>query len=137
VRGYIQLSPVGSTADTFNRELNLLLHVNTVRFERKDKVGAEECFVLVRTLAGRVIERYYFSVLTGLLVRQNNQYLEDYREVDGLKIPFVARVEDAQGRAATVVRLKEVKHNVSIDESKFAERADCFTKPDQKWSARK
>jgi carboxyl-terminal processing protease len=137
VRGYMQLSTQGSTADTFHRELELLRQVNSVRFESKEKVGDEECFVLVETLAGHVINRFYFSVLTGLLVRQNNQYLEDYREIDGLKIPFVARQEGILGRLSTVVRLKEVKHNVAIDESKFAERADCFTKPDQKWSAQK
>lgn len=37
-------------------------------------------------------------------------------ELDGLKIPFVARQEDVPGRSATVVRVKEVKHNVAIDE---------------------
>jgi hypothetical protein len=38
---------------------------------------------------------------------------------------------------ATVVRLKEVKQNVAIDESKFAERPDCFTRPEQNWSIQK
>lgn len=135
VRGYLQLSTFAPTEDTFHRDLALLGQVNFIRFERKEKVGDEDCFVLVYAVGGRVIQRLYFSVLTGLLLRQNNMYLEDYRDVDGIKIPFVARTENETGRLSTVVRLKEVKHNVRIDESKFAEPADCFTKPDQKWSA--
>jgi hypothetical protein len=67
-----------------------------------------------------------------LLVRQNDMYLEDYREVDGVKIPFVARQESTHGMV-TMVRLKEVRHNVAIDESKFTEQADCFTRPEQEW----
>ena len=129
VRGYLRLSegPIGG--DTFHRELQLLREVNSLRFERKEKVAGEDCFVLMQTIGGHVIQRLYFSALTGLLIRQNNLYLEDYREVDGLKIAFVARQEDVHGRSSTVVRLKEVKHNIPIDENKFAERADCFTKP--------
>lgn len=137
VRGYLKLSegPIGG--DTFHRELQLLREVNSLRFERKEKVAGEDCFVLIQTIGGHVIQRLYFSVLTGLLIRQNNLYLEDYREVDGLKIAFVARQEDVHGRSSTVVRLKEVKHNIPIDENKFAERDDCFTKPNQTWTGQK
>lgn len=134
VRGLLQLSPSGPPGDTFHRELDMLQRVNSYRFERKERVADEDCFVVVHTIGGVVVEQLYFSVATGLLMRQNNLYLEDYREVDGLKIPFVSRTENAVGRMSTVVRLKEVKHNIPIDESKFAERADCFTKPDLKWS---
>ena len=137
VRGYMQLSTGGTNRDTFHRELDLLRQVDSIRFERKEKIGDEDCFVLAQAFAGRVFQRFYFSMRTGLLIRQNNLYLEDYREVDGLKIAFVARQEDVHGRSSTVVRLQNVKHNVAIDESKFAERADCFTRPDQKWSAQK
>jgi carboxyl-terminal processing protease len=137
IRGYMRLSEIGSPGDTFHRELGLLRQVNSFRFERKEKIGDDDCFVLVQTVAGSFTERLYFSVLTGLLQRQNNLYLEDYRDVDGLKIAFVARQEDVNGRSSTVVRLQNVKHNVPIDESKFAERADCFTKPDLKLSAQK
>ncbi len=136
VRGYMRLSAGVTAGDTFHRELDLLRQADSIRFERKEKIAGEDCFMLVQTAGRHVIQRFYFSILSGLLLRQNNLYLEDYREVDGLKIPFVARTDDALGRMSTVVRLKEVKHNVAIDESKFAEPVDCFTKPDQKWGAR-
>jgi hypothetical protein len=134
VRGYIQLSTGQTNEDTFHRELALLRRVSSLRFERNEQVEGQDCVVLVEAVAGRVIQHFYFSAATGLLVRQNNLYFEDYREVDGLKIPFVTRQEEVIGRFSTVVRLTDVKHNVPIDESKFAEQADCFSKPDQKWS---
>jgi carboxyl-terminal processing protease len=135
VRGYIQLWAGESNEDTFHRELALLRQINSLRFESKEKVGGEDCSVVVETVSGRVIQRLYFSDVTGLLVRQNNLYLEDYREVDGVKLPFVSRQETMVGGLSTVVRLTEVKQNIPIDESKFAERSDCFTNPDQKWRA--
>ena len=134
VRGYISF-PAGTPGGVNNdihRELRYRQLIQTLRFERKDKVGDRDCFVLDRIAGGIVIERLYFEVASGLLLRGNNTYLEDYREVDGVKVPFVAR-ESAAAGMASVVRLKEVKHNVPIDEAKFAERPDCFTRPEQDW----
>src|ERR1044072_139184 len=130
VRGYVKIGQAPAGIDTFHRELELLRRASFYRFEGKQKVGNRDCFVLARNIGDVFVERYYFDVLTGLLVRQNDLYLEDYREVEGVKIPFVARSEGTRGMG-TVVRLKEVTFNVAIDESRFAERADCFTKPQQ------
>jgi carboxyl-terminal processing protease len=132
VRGYVKIGQAPSGMDTFHRELELLRRAGFYLFEGKQKVGDRECFVLARNIGDVFVERYYFDVLTGLLVRQNDLYLEDYREVEGVNIPFVARSEGARGMG-TVVRLKDVKFNVAIDESRFAERADCFTRPEQNW----
>lgn len=132
VRGYLSF-PAGilaATSDDIHRELRYRRLVKTLRFERKDKVADRECFVLNRLAGGIVVERLFFEVASGLLVRENNTYLEDYREVDGVKVPFIARESPATAMA-TVVRLKDVKHNVAIDEAKFAERPDCFTRPEQ------
>jgi hypothetical protein len=134
VRGYVKIGPAPSGMDTFHRELELLRRAGLYRFDGKQKIGNRDCFVLARNIGDLFVERYYFDVLTGLLVRQNDLYLEDYREVDGVKIPFVARSEGTRGMG-TVVRLKDVKFNVAIDESRFAERADCFTRPEQNWRA--
>ena len=132
LQGYVLLGQVPPGLDTFHRELEMLRRASSFRFEGKQTLGDRECIVLTRSSGDVVIERYYFDVLTGLLVREGDLYLEDYREVGGLKVAFVARTEGARG-TSTVVRLKEVRFNVTIDESKFAERADCFSKPEQKW----
>jgi carboxyl-terminal processing protease len=132
VRGYLKLSEGGG--DNFQRELGL--RSLSLRFERKEKIGDQECFVLDRLLGGIVIERFYFAADSGLLLRENDMYFEDYRQVDGIKIPFVARQEGIRG-LATIIRLTVIRHNVTIDESKFAEAPDCFTRPEQNWVEKK
>lgn len=138
VRGYVSFpaGTPGATSDDIHRELRYRRLLSSLHFERKDKVGDRDCFVLDRMAGGLVIERLFFEVTTGLLVRENDTYLEDYREVDGVKESFVAREAPSTGMA-TVIRLKEVKHNVAIDEAKFAERPDCFTRPEQNWRLEK
>jgi carboxyl-terminal processing protease len=135
IRGYLSF-PDGNqetASDDIHRELRYRRMLSSLRFEGKDKVGDRDCVVLDHMSAGMVIERLFFEVSTGLLVRTNDTYLEDYRAVDGVKVPFVTRESPATTMAITI-RLKEVKQNVPIDDSKFAERPDCFTKPDQSWS---
>jgi hypothetical protein len=138
VRGYLSFPAgnQGTAGDDIHRELRYRRLLSSLRFEGNDKIGDRDCFVLDRMAGGIVIERLFFEVATGLLVRENDTYLEDYREVDGVKVPFVAR-ESPATPMATIVRLKEVKHNVAIDEARFAERPDCFTKPEQNWSIQK
>ena len=43
--------------------------------------------------------------------------MDDYREVDGVKIAFLARQKTSV--AEFVIKLTEVKHNVAIDDAKF------------------
>ena len=135
VRGYLKISEAVE-GENFHHELELKGQLSSLRFERKERVGDRDCFVLGRFSHGIVIERLYFDLGTGLLVRQNNTYLEEYRDVDGVKVPFVVR-ENAAGNMSSVVRLKEVRHNVTIDAARFAERPDCFTRPEQNWRVEK
>lgn len=69
---------------------------------------------------------FYFDARTGLLLRteERNQANEitssteydDYREVDGIKIPFlIHHIDDAH----FVIKLAEVKQNVDIDDAAF------------------
>ena len=72
--------------------------------------------------------KLYFEAQTGLLVRLDSveetetggkipieTYFEDYREVDGVKMPFTIR----QPSYESTYKVNEVRHNVSIDEVKF------------------
>jgi carboxyl-terminal processing protease len=135
VQGYITLpQQIPGSTDELHRELGLKRDVALLRFEKKEKVGQRECFVLSRNAAG-VIEQFYFDIETGLLLRQNSSYYSDYHEVDGVRVPFVVRQESPFGDV--LLKLTHVKNNVPIDEAKFAERTDCFTKPEQYWHANK
>ncbi len=72
--------------------------------------------------------KLYFEVQTGLLVRLDSihegatggkipieTYFDDYREVDGVKVPFNIR----QPKQKYTYKVNEVRHNIPIDEGKF------------------
>jgi hypothetical protein len=44
-------------------------------------------------------------------------YLEDYKEVEGLKVPFTLR--QVTPAVSFLIKISEVKYNVPVDESKF------------------
>jgi len=129
VQGYIKLpEEMPGARDDFHVELELKRLAGSLRFNGKQKVGERDCFVIERPLSGTAM-KYYFDAENGLLLRENDAFYEDYRDVNGVKLPFVVRQESPL--ANIVIRLNEVKVNVPIDEARFAERDDCFTKPEQ------
>ncbi len=93
-------------------------------------VGEREAFVVEATpTEGGSPEKLYFDVQTGLLVRKYSEAktvlgqfptetdYEDYREVDGVKLPFTIRWSipgRSWGRKIT-----EVKQNVTVDDAQF------------------
>ena len=92
----------------------------------KEKVGEREAFVLQGSASPR--SKYYFDVENGLLLREGNTFYEDYREVDGVKLPFTVRETTLPG-FAFVYKISEIKHNVAIEDAKFAPYPSCFTDP--------
>jgi len=98
------------------------------------KVAGRDAWVLEGTPPGGGAEKYYFDAGSGLLLRRdfervsleegiilNQAYYEDYRDVDGVKIPFtVRRVTQDYSH---IVKWSEVRHNVAIEDSKFEKPA--------------
>ena len=97
--------------------------------EGRESVGGEEAYVVRAGGPGDVSERLSFSTSTGLLLRREvltktplGRYREetdysDYREVDGVKLPFtVARMEV---NTRYMENYSEIKHNVRVDDSTF------------------
>lgn len=90
---------------------------------RKEKVGGYEAYVIEAIPAEGSPEELSFDTQSGLLIRQAIKpgeglgtvvtRFEDYREVDGVKLPHTIR------QGGLIIRYTEVKHNVLIDESKF------------------
>ena len=74
-----------------------------------------------------------FDAETGLLVRRIDSFptilgaipkqydFEDYKEVDGVKLPMTVRVYSVEGANTGVWKFTEVKHNVSLDGVKFTQ----------------
>ncbi len=99
----------------------------------KEKVGEKEAYVVEATPAEGKPEKLYFDVKSGLLIRHDAEresaqgvalmetYLDDYREVDGVKIPFSMRLVNPAFEMT--LKISEVKNNVDIDDAKFKKPA--------------
>lgn len=94
----------------------------SMRLKGKEEVGGAEAHVVEVTTAAGARATLYFDARTGLLVRRDKTYFEDFREVDGVKVPFRVRDDFA------VITYSEVRHNVAVEDARFAEEKDCFTR---------
>ena len=116
-------------AATFNPELKMKTLYKTLVVTGKEAIGTREAYAVLATPEVGTPTRMYFDVENGLIVRQQltretpqgpvdvDVYLEDYRDVDGLKMPFMIRQVTPQ--FSVVIRLTEVKHNVPLDDAIF------------------
>jgi hypothetical protein len=88
------------------------------------------CESLIGTGPGRPPVRLYFDQSSGLLVRmvryaetpvgRNPTQIDyaDYRDADGVKIPFRWTLSRLNGRFT--IQIADVKSNVPVDDAKFA-----------------
>ena len=107
----------------------------TVQLKGKEKVGDRDAFVLVfDPTSGSEVRNYidaetYLplkSVVTvnvpqlGQDVEQTTEF-QDYREIDGVKVPF--RLRSTSSVQSFTVTFTKIEHNVSVDEKLFAKPA--------------
>jgi photosynthetic reaction center cytochrome c subunit len=98
-----------------------------------EKVGDRDAFVVIGRRDEKPPLKMYFDQQSGLLVRLV-RYAEtpvgllptqidyaDYREADGVKVPFRWTLARTNGRFT--IQLSEVKENVPVDDAKFAKPA--------------
>jgi zinc protease len=124
----VELAQMKRDAD-FYADLNYKKHYAKMEVKGKEKVGSYETYVIEATPAEGSPEKLYFDVDTGLLVRHDEEvetpqgkmpmeiYFEEYKVVDGVKIPHIwKRVTPAM---TMVTKFTEVKNNVEIEEAKF------------------
>jgi outer membrane lipoprotein-sorting protein len=96
-----------------------------------EKVNGHDAYVLEATTAEGVTDKMYFDTTGGLMVRSVSHHptpdgndavytadIEDYRDVDGIKIPFLARQSSDQ--AAYTITFTDVKNNVDLTDDQFA-----------------
>ncbi len=95
----------------------------------KESVNGHDAYAVEATPPEGAAETMYFDADSGLLVRAVRETegpngkvtlditFDDYREVDGIKLPFVMHF--SLGEFAFVIKLSEVKHNLPIDDAKF------------------
>ncbi len=114
----------------FYRELHLKELYPKMEVKGKEKVGERDAYVVEGTPAEGKSEKMFFDVENGLLIRADAErespqgaalvetYLEDYRDVDGVKTPFTMR--QVNPMFSMTIKFSEVKSNVDIDDSKFS-----------------
>lgn len=113
-----------------------------MKLRGKDRVGDREAYVVECTDTGGNAAKLFFDTRTRLLLRRDGKtralqisvgkdgsrqskialvevdnYFDDYREVDGVKVPFL--MNSKSGRSFTTYRELEMRHNIPIDDAKF------------------
>jgi hypothetical protein len=101
-------------------------------FGGKEKIGDRDAYRLNFVTPDRKRVRLYFDVESGLLVRrlvlretpvgpdpEQTDY-EDYRDVEGVKLPFSIRVSYTSNNISGTRKLAEVKTNVPVDAAKLS-----------------
>jgi hypothetical protein len=123
-----ELANVRFEAD-FSRILKLAQLYPSLRVAGVEKVGDRQAYVLDASTSEGSPEKLSFDVETGLLLKRVTQresplgklvieaFYEDYREVDGVKIPFLIRRMTAA--AVSTLTYEEVKHNIPIEDKIF------------------
>jgi outer membrane lipoprotein-sorting protein len=126
----VQLAQMKRAAD-FYGDLKLKEIYPGLEIVDREKVGDRDAYVLAAQTAPNRIEKLYFDAQTGLLLRivTINQTLlasipeqtdfEDYRDVDGVKLPFTYRQSYIDARDGWTRKYTEIKHNVALDDTKF------------------
>jgi outer membrane lipoprotein-sorting protein len=119
-----ELSGAKRTAD-LHSSLHMKEQYKKLAVTAKGKVGERDAYIL-EGQRGEGTEKLYFDAETGLLSRMDvpmdqggtaTVTLEDYKDVDGLKIPFA--IHQDLPEISLLIKLTEVKNNVPVDDAKF------------------
>jgi zinc protease len=100
-------------------------------FSGKEKIDGKDVYVLRGVTPDNKTERLYFDAQTGLLLRRitltptmvglvpEQVDFEDYRDVDGMKLPFTIRISSIDSFFSSTRQFTEIKLNVPVDETRF------------------
>jgi hypothetical protein len=116
-------------------EIYNLLQLNaptpTMRVTRPERVGDRQANVITNTPAPGVTEKFYFDAETGLLLRRQRftqtmigplpeQWdFQDYRDVDGVKVPYTILVSTTSPNDSNTRTFTEIKFNAPVDDALF------------------
>lgn len=113
----------------FSRDANLEKMYSSITVKGIEKVADRDTYVVVGSTEGFPDELMYFDAENGFMVRVDRivmapggqqattAFLEDYREVGGIKTPFKTRTKTPAFELTTMTQ--EVKFDVVLDDSKF------------------
>jgi len=97
----------------------------------KDRIDKKEVYILRGVTTDNKRERLYFDAQSGLLIRRvasmatmvgiipEQVDFEDYRDVDGLKMPFTIRISSIDPFYSSTRKFTEIRLNTPVDDAKF------------------
>ena len=99
--------------------LRVEAHFTDLSVTGREKVGEREAWVLESADLEKAHHALYFDIETGLLIRIGYYWdLSDYREVDGVKLPFLISMSRKGGKS--VYTFDEIIHNEPMNDTFFA-----------------
>jgi len=113
------------------RDIKLKDQFSRISFGGKPKVDGRDVYIVRATTTAGMREALYFDAETGLLFRRTTSIttpvgtipeqvdFSDYRDVDGMKVPFTIRVSAVDPTYSVVRKFTEIKLNVPIDAKRF------------------
>ncbi len=130
-------------AAQMDADLHFPLHIKQtfaeLRVEYPENIGNREAYVISGTREGQPPVKFYFDEQSGLLERlvryapsplglvPTQVDYGDYRNVDGVEIPFRRRV--AQSGESSTFQAEQVRQNVPIDDVEFAKPTTSPPRP--------
>lgn len=103
----------------------------TMKVTGRERVSDRDAFVVSWNVDERRTQKLYFDTQTGLLLRAityTNTALgpipsqvdfEDYRDVEGVRLPFTVRQSSVESRSDSTRKFTEIKANVPLDDAQF------------------
>ncbi len=118
----------------FSPGLNLKRNYRKLEVKDISKIDRHDAYRISASRNGGSPDQYYFDAQSGLLLRisteiesplgaipQDTDY-EEYREVSGVKVPFLIRVVRSDG--VTIYKWDRIQANVSVGDSRFEKPAE-------------
>jgi thiol-disulfide isomerase/thioredoxin len=113
----------------FYREIDLRASYSRIKLLGKVKEGYRELYMVEAVSRNGTAENLYFDAESGLLIHRDvtrrtaqgpvrsEAYFSDWREVDGVKLPF--RMTQSMPNIRFVITLEDIKHNVPVEDVVF------------------
>jgi predicted O-methyltransferase YrrM len=99
----------------FQLPLNLAGMREIMTVKLKDRLGEQQVYVVEATPSKGGPRTLAFDAQTGLLLLADSVLFEDYREVDGIKLPFRVKLHGGH----ITVNFSEIKHDVPVQDVQF------------------
>ncbi len=118
---------------SFYHDVRLRELYSTMKLLPAEKIGSRDAHVVEAIPLEGFADKLYFDQATGLLIRRDSQIeipggrlinvilYDDYRDVDGVMVPYSTYLSNFE--SGINIKLVEVKHNISVDDSRFEKPA--------------